>query len=272
MGVVGVEDCVADDEQHDPLGLRNFALGAQTVAQRLAKVAVPMAEAAAPLLDAVKHAEPTFQRMVRDLSRTYRTYAPPVLSRFARDTGHVLSPALYRYYPIILATFATDGLDAASRELDAETRRLVLREDWQQETRARWAGYSIQPRRAPLLVEAFDAYRAGMYAVAVPTLVAQTEGVLVDATRYRGISTGPKLRELLARLAEGDPLKSAAHYNFYSEWLLTRFEHGDEIPAFSRHAILHGADVDYAREPVARKALLWLDTVIWLAERYVSRG
>jgi hypothetical protein len=53
----------------------------------------------------------------------------------------------------------------------------------------------------------------------------------------------------------------AAVQLFYFEVVLANFEHGEQIPFLSRHAILHGADVGYGTKSNSLRTILLFDYV-----------
>lgn len=129
------------------------------------------------------------------------------------------------------------------------------------------------PARAPLLKEAFAAHREGRYALAIPVLLAQADGVCDDALNRQGhLFTGVKgrvqerIRHLEELAAQEDspfldavlePLKAVLPFSQSSEeWLASQ-----EI--FSRNAILHGLDVGYATELNALRAISLVDCLLW---------
>ncbi len=124
-----------------------------------------------------------------------------------------------------------------------------------------WAANQHLQRRLPLLRQALKAHGLGLFGVSIPTLVAQFEGLVVDMMGHAGKMTFDQLKAFVATLAAPDTLTGGMLTAFVDDAFLARFHHGFPIPPFSRHAILHGADVDYATELNSRTAILLIDHV-----------
>jgi len=99
-----------------------------------------------------------------------------------------------------------------------------------------------------------------MFAVSVPTFLAQFEGLIVDLAGHVGRMNYDDLKKHVANIATatgaGDILNT-----FVNDALLAKFAHGSLVPPFSRHAILHGGDVHYATETNSRTAILLIDQI-----------
>ena len=67
--------------------------------------------------------------------------------------------------------------------------------------------------------------------------------------------------EAVERVTAEHPGTGLALSSFVNDVLYEQFWHGQAIPPFSRHAVLHGADVDYATESNARTAVLAIEEI-----------
>lgn len=67
-------------------------------------------------------------------------------------------------------------------------------------------------------------------------------------------------------LWKDDDLFAPLVRNFVDHFLFAPFEHGDPAPTFSRHAILHGADLTHGTASKSIRALIWVDCVLLIAE------
>ena len=121
-------------------------------------------------------------------------------------------------------------------------------------------------QRWPILSQVLQAHDAGLYGASVPAAIAQVEGVIAIYFDHPGKLLSSKLKEYLQQLfrasGEEPPVQAELTRQFSHEILLTGFNHGDPIPAFSRHAILHGADIDYGTLQNSIRALVWLDVLL----------
>lgn len=77
---------------------------------------------------------------------------------------------------------------------------------------------------------------------------------------------GPTLRSHIRTLAAVESVTGGMFASFVNDALLAQFQHGSLAPPFSRHAILHGGDIDYATEVNSRTAILLLDNMRELTE------
>lgn len=127
--------------------------------------------------------------------------------------------------------------------------------------RSEWGGDAHMARRLHLLSQALDAHKVGMYAVSVPALLAQFEGLIVDIMGHTGRLNFGELRRYVTGLEDAERLPKHVLSSFVNDVVLTMFAHGDQVPPFSRHAILHGGDVDYATETNSRTAILLIDSL-----------
>lgn len=126
---------------------------------------------------------------------------------------------------------------------------------------ATWAAHPLLKRRISLLHEALEAHKRRMFAVSIPTLIAQFEGLVADAVNHTGSMGGAVLRSYAAKLAGGEAVTGCMFTSFVSDVFLVQFKHGAIAPPFSRHAILHGGDIHYATEVNSRTAILLIDNL-----------
>jgi hypothetical protein len=135
------------------------------------------------------------------------------------------------------------------------------------------------PKRAPILRQAFYAVMRGDYAVAIPVLLSQADGICQETTQGRQLYAARERKELwtwltslgwsgfgiatLRPLIADTPL--TAPKNERRGW-----ESGLYL---NRHAILHGEDVEYATRLNACRAASHIAYVDWaLCERARRRG
>lgn len=122
-----------------------------------------------------------------------------------------------------------------------------------------WKRNPLLHRCLPILHEAVQAHLEGRYALSIPTIIPQIEGLIAVGFGHSGKISGRVIKAYVetafARQSNFDKAGAA----FFVEILLDQFQWGDPIPAFSRHAILHGADVDYATAANSLRAILILD-------------
>lgn len=132
-------------------------------------------------------------------------------------------------------------------------------------------GEVMEPRRVAI-EQAFEAHRATLYGPATVAIVAQIEGVVMDAFRHEGEGPWKHFKEYVRRLVDGRVTKTTDADGlaaFITEVLLKDFHRGSEVPELSRHALLHGADTRTPTKERSLKAIIALDAVVgmlgWIA-------
>jgi hypothetical protein len=125
----------------------------------------------------------------------------------------------------------------------------------------------LAPARAKLVRSAFEAHRRGEYELAIPVLLAQTDGISVDATGgslfrdtdgspltaayVRGIASDEFLAAMLAPLAQKLPINATEKQRGkVGTWT-----------ALNRHMVLHGESLNYGTETNSLKAISLLNYV-----------
>jgi len=115
-----------------------------------------------------------------------------------------------------------------------------------------WRSKRLLTKRLPILEAAVRAHCEGNYVLAVPALLAQTEGVVADGFSHRGQMGGPAYEKYVRGLFAGgtrEQLSAAvdkAVVDFWKGVLYVSFDHGGPIKSrLSRHAIMHGGDVEF---------------------------
>ncbi len=105
-----------------------------------------------------------------------------------------------------------------------------------------------------------------MFFVSIPPLIAQFEGLVAETMTRPGRMNFDRMRTLVAEIGRPHGALGEMFSVFVNDGLLAPFEHGSEIPPFSRHAILHGGDVGYGSEVSSRTAILLVDQLRSLLE------
>lgn len=126
---------------------------------------------------------------------------------------------------------------------------------------AGWADDGQLSHRLPILDAAVEAHIRGEYLLSVPALLPQVEGVLAERFGHQGRLSGKRLeRYLQDALSEQNPFDQAARV-FVAKRLLESFAWASTTPEFSRHAVLHGADVGYGSRVNSLRAILTFDYI-----------
>lgn len=121
--------------------------------------------------------------------------------------------------------------------------------------------------RLPILRNVIMAHNQGMYYVSIPAILSQFEGTLIDTFDIKGIVGGHIIKQLLRGLLVDNSTDDFVNfddgiYKYYEKNVLVRFNHGDEIESdISRHAILHGGDINYGKQANSIKLILLFDYI-----------
>lgn len=126
--------------------------------------------------------------------------------------------------------------------------------------------FSVFRRRHDIIREAVCAHYNGKYALSIPVLFAQLEGIIGD---YAGKRTGPPAIDVEGydRRLAFEVQDQAREFNAF---LSDIFEGHAPDDAFNRNSILHGANLGYAREDwslVSVLTVLELHFFFWFREK-----
>lgn len=131
---------------------------------------------------------------------------------------------------------------------------------------AEWSSKRLLAKRMHILEAAVRAHCRGEYLLSIPPLLAQAEGIIADGFSHKGQMGGKDLKKYVQRLFDSrEKGQIAAAVNkavvvFWQGILYTGFEHGRPVASpLSRHAVLHGGDVDYGTAEGSLKAILLID-------------
>lgn len=157
---------------------------------------------------------------------------------------------------LVTDEFRANGCAAAVAKVDALHAELFADERFRQELSDRWR----ESRRWPVLGDLLAAHDAGLFGVTVPTALAQAEGIVAEKKRHSGDMTQGKLHAFAEKMS--GPLFRPTIERFVEVVLKTPFRHGAPVPAFSRHAIMHGADLSYGMREKSLRLLVWVDYLL----------
>lgn len=115
---------------------------------------------------------------------------------------------------------------------------------------------------AAILGDAVHAHQQGKFTLSVPAILPQIEGLIARGYGHQGHMSGKTLKTYFEQL-----LSLSIHDNiakhFLNDKYLAGFEHGNKIDIpLSRHAVLHGGDVEYATAAVSLRAILFFDYLL----------
>ncbi len=160
----------------------------------------------------------------------------------------------------IVSLAHTQGSEEAARRLNELNEALFKDPAFFKRLVSRWE----KSRRWIVLKDILAAHEKGLFGTSVPAALAQAEGVVVDSLPgHRGSVRAKHVLAHVRRDADLNELYGDVIERFVTKFLLENFNHGEAVPHFSRHAILHGADITYAEESKSIKAILWLDFLMY---------
>ena len=122
------------------------------------------------------------------------------------------------------------------------------------------------PRRRHILHDAFEAHKAGKYTLSVPVFLSQADGIWRDQfgrhffgrdarkSTLQDCLKNVQLQYVVTMLNLLEPRKKNNNQLWASET-----ERDSSFTALNRHQVLHGEDVDYAKEENSLKAISLLD-------------
>ena len=129
-----------------------------------------------------------------------------------------------------------------------------------------WSVKHLLSRRLHILTAAVNAHCREDFWLSVPVLLAQAEGIVADGFNHKGrmnSNTYTRYRAELFRATDDDLVPEAVNealIRFCVGVVYVAFAHGEPVSStLSRHAILHGGDVDYGTAANSLKVLLLID-------------
>lgn len=191
------------------------------------------------------------ERQPADLRAAFQAAGyPPCRWGTMEDMGRIQAAHMAGDQPLTVSL--VEGL-CRSAVFDPDGRATIWRS---------WESNAVLGKRLAILREALDAVVQGLHAVAIPTLIAQTEGIIADGAGHQGMMGGRQYLSRVRTLASSEEYLGARLLEFVDTELLVEFQHGSPLRSdFSRHAILHGADTSYPSERNAVRAVILVDYV-----------
>lgn len=184
------------------------------------------------------------------------------LTQLAVQTGWFFGPRM----PVGIITWLGKASKEAPSEVDQIMSGLVQENLDHTEVHLSEA----YPNRSHLLMEAFWAHRSGNYALSIPVLLAQADGIFYDRCEGKLFfeKKGKKtIRDFSSKVAgkffqaHVHPLTVDTPLWMHSKGLNSTFS------GLNRHQVLHGMKVDYNTELNSLKAIAFLDHLSWMLNR-----
>lgn len=228
-----------------------------------------------PILESLDRMQAAF-RPVADRYRHWQETIAPALQELFRHATLVssFSALLLRlgWPPVLgLPSDVMEELINACEDMDeADAKEMLGRRltevydaERMQAVSEEWTGNPLLARRLHILMPIVKAHQDGHYALTVPSLLPQLEGLIADGFGHQGQMRMKNYKQYVERLLTSDEaeMTDPVAKEFILSIVLASFEHGEELPdgGLSRHAILHGADTDYPTATNSLKAILLFD-------------
>lgn len=128
----------------------------------------------------------------------------------------------------------------------------------------KWAKSDLLSKRLKIIEESISCFEQGLCFSAIPILFSQLEGMVADGYNHSDKMNGVQLRQYLRDLfvSENDFSFDSQLMEFYTDIIIVGFGHNQPIKSFlSRHAIMHGGDVEYGTQENYIKLILFFDSV-----------
>lgn len=122
-----------------------------------------------------------------------------------------------------------------------------------------WSEHGHFPHRMRILKEVVAVHTEGRFELSIPALLPQIEGVIAEIFGHSGHMQGKNFKDYLELAFAEDSRFNRIGKVFFLGTLLENFGWRNPIPFFSRHAVLHGADTNYASASNSLRLILVFD-------------
>jgi hypothetical protein len=260
---------MSEPKPDQPIDLAALAALATEANGWLERAFAPMRAALVALAPHIAELASGFQRANERLA-FWDKNAPDILKRSVSRAGLIVPFSQMSFADVgeLMTIYEAEGEQAVVERVRREYGVLFATEGFLAALEKSWASHKHLARRVAILREALKAHELGMFAVSVPTLIAQFEGLVADAVQHQGRMGVKALRAHVQTLSANDGAIGAMFSSFVCDAYLDEFEHGQAspMPAISRHAILHGGDISYATETNSRTMILLIDGLREISE------
>lgn len=106
-------------------------------------------------------------------------------------------------------------------------------------------------------------YDQELFYLVIPAMFTLIEGIIARGFKHKGRMNGTQLKEYINELLDTGKVNSLQEV--INKRMLVSFEHGKTVDSpISRHAILHGGDINFGTEAVALRLLLILYNLVFV--------
>ncbi|PED72997.1 hypothetical protein [Bacillus pseudomycoides] len=169
----------------------------------------------------------------------------------------------------VIQLYEEKGIEYTKRFLERYMCMFVYNKETLIEMHNSWQQAEWLEKRLPIISTVIEGHFNGYYMLTVPVILAQIEGVLVEGIlKLEAVAPDEQIKykhqkSFLGQFLLGN--KSSFSFDeqieeFYLNTVLVNFDRGKEIESdLSRHAILHGEDVNYGTKINSLKGILIFD-------------
>ncbi|EJS12682.1 hypothetical protein IKS_03679 [Bacillus cereus VDM062] len=169
----------------------------------------------------------------------------------------------------IIRLYEGKGIEYTKRFLERYMCMFVYNKEALIEMHNSWQQAEWLEKRLPIISTVIEGHLNGYYMLTVPAMLAQVEGVLVEGIlKLEAVAPDERInfahqKSFLGQFLLGN--KSSFSFDeqieeFYLNTVLVNFDRGKEVESdLSRHAILHGEDVNYGTKINSLKGILIFD-------------
>ncbi|PFR98852.1 hypothetical protein [Bacillus cereus] len=171
----------------------------------------------------------------------------------------------------IVMLYENKGMEYTKRFVTRYMTLFIFNNNTLKEIRNSWQRAKWLEERMPILENAIDGHINSYYSLTIPTILAQTEGILVDGMlRLEAVDLDEEIgyinqKDFLRQFLLGRNTSFSFDKQietFYIKTILARFDRGKEVKSdLSRHAILHGENLKYGTKINSLKAILVFDYI-----------
>lgn len=122
-----------------------------------------------------------------------------------------------------------------------------------------WAEKDFIKHRIKILEKVITAHVEHQFELSIPTILPQIEGVIADINKHVGRMKLKNIKDYVEEIFVRDSRFDRVSKAFLLSILYEDFEWRDPVPFLSRHAILHGADTNYASAANSLRLILMFD-------------
>jgi len=165
----------------------------------------------------------------------------------------------------IIKEYEETDFDSFQNELE-QSLLSYFNDEYLRKKLSKWKKSKPLNNRIHILEKIIEAHIDKNYNLSVPVMLIQFEGLLAETYKHSGRLKGDKVMKYIKQLYSTENVLEPfldATLKYFKKFVFSEFEWGATLASrLSRHAILHGADTNYASEVVSLKTILLFDFLL----------